>query len=47
MLKKEMYPIIKQVSYNNQIKNDKQLNTKKYKLQRKLKKNTDFFNIFQ
>tara|TARA_B100001094_G_C17845083_1_gene629859 strand:- start:60 stop:563 length:504 start_codon:yes stop_codon:yes gene_type:complete len=47
MLKEQKYPIVKQVSYNNQIKNNSDVNLKYYKLQRKQKNKIDFFNIFQ
>ena len=47
MLKEEKYPIVKQIPYNIQIKNEANIDIKKYKLHRKQKNKVDFFNTCQ
>ena len=47
MLKEEKYPIVKQIPYNIQIKNESNIDIKKYKLHRKQKNKVNFFNTYQ
>lgn len=47
MIKDNKYPLVKELPYNRQIKNESQDDFKKYKLQRNCKNKKSFFNIFQ
>jgi hypothetical protein len=47
MIENNEYPLVKEISYNRQIKNDKNINIKDYKLHRRNKCKTGFFNIDQ